>query len=416
MRTKIPNKTSDYADAVGKRPQEDVPQPSKPFKKRPVKQSEEIGAYIGIDVVPSRKETKKPKVKLEYMEEDGDIVQLDRVAPVDLKSYPLSNTFADLLGGLNPAIVEAAKVDDELPHSAPSPSKLDRSRMIEFSLPEGTKTDAEIEESCNDSYLTKSGQEWSKTSERGKSMSSCISATMANSSVMVLEAAFVALGSVMVATLIYTLAIDGLPFRKDLLTPWMTATLVDFYINIFVLAVWVIYKESSWLASIIWVILLVCLGSITTCAYITIQLFKLSAEESSDPMYHLLLRDQDKKDAYSGSAIQLISAKVIFGCLGCLMLGTLVYTIITHGSPFNKELLTPWLVATLIDFYINVAVLSVWVGYKEPSWLTRVIWIVLLICFGSIVTCGYVVRQFCLLSPYDPLYLVLLNNHHRKQI
>lgn len=239
---------------------------------------------------------------------------------------------------------------------------------------------------------------------------------MANFTVMALKTVFIALGTVMVATLLYTLAIDGLPFRKDLLTPWMTATLVDFYIIIFVLVVWLIYKQSSWLAAVIWIILLVCLGSITTCTYITIQLFKLSAEESAhDPMYHLLLRQKDKKDAFSGSSFQLISAKIIFSALGCLMLGTLVYTLFTYGSPFNKKLLTPWMVATLIDFYINVAVLSVWVGYKEPSWFNTVVWIVLLISFGSIVTCGYVVRQLFLLSPKDPLYLVLLNNRQRAE-
>uniref|UniRef100_A0A803MME1 Uncharacterized protein n=1 Tax=Chenopodium quinoa TaxID=63459 RepID=A0A803MME1_CHEQI len=141
---------------------------------------------------------------------------------------------------------------------------------------------------------------------------------MANSTFTLLKAVFIALASVMVATLIYTIAIDGLPFRKDLLFP------------------------------------------ITTCTYIVIQLFKLSAEESArDPMYHLLLRQQDKKDAFSGSTLHLIAAKVIFSALGFLMLGTLVYTLITNGSPFKKELLIPWMVATLIDFYINVAVLSV---------------------------------------------------------
>ncbi|XP_010681443.1 uncharacterized protein LOC104896390 [Beta vulgaris subsp. vulgaris] len=239
---------------------------------------------------------------------------------------------------------------------------------------------------------------------------------MANSTVMVLKSVFIVLGSVMVVTLLYTLAIDGLPFRKDLLTPWMNATLLDFYINILVLAVWVIYKESSWLAAVLWVILLVCFGSITTCAYVTIQLFKLTTEESAnDPMYHLLLRHQDTKKAASGSSFQQISATIVFSVLGCLMLGTLLYTLLTYGSPFNKEIFIPWMVATLIDFYINVTVLSVWVGYKEPNWFVTFTWIVLLICFGSIVTCGYVVRQLLLLSPHDPLYLVLLNNRQRAE-
>ncbi|CAO2826240.1 unnamed protein product [Amaranthus hypochondriacus] len=234
-------------------------------------------------------------------------------------------------------------------------------------------------------------------------------------SLAALKITFMALGTLMVATLIYTLSIDGLPFRKDLLTPWMKTTLLDFYINVTVLAVWVIYKESSWLAAVLWVILLVCLGSITTCTYIAVQLFKFSAEESThDPMHHLLLHRQDKKDA-SRSFCQLVTAKVFFIALGFLMLGTLLYTIIVYGSPFNKELLTPWMVATLIDFYINVSALSVWVSYKESSWFTAVIWIVLLICFGSIATCAYVASQFFSLSPHDPMYLVLLNKRQRAE-
>lgn len=220
----------------------------------------------------------------------------------------------------------------------------------------------------------------------------------------------------MVATLIYTIAIDGLPFRKDLLTPWMAATLVDYYINVFVLAVWVVYKEPSWLAAILLVILLVCLGSVTTCIYITVRLFMLSAEESShDPMYHLLLRHQKENDVAKESSFQLTAARVIFSVLGCLMLGVLVYTIVNYGSPFHKELLTPWLTATLIDFYINVAALSVWIGYKESTWFTAFVWIVLLVCLGSSATCAYIVWHLLLLSPHDPLYLVLLKTGHRAE-
>ncbi|MBC7913810.1 MAG: DUF1475 family protein [Pyrinomonadaceae bacterium] len=61
--------------------------------------------------------------------------------------------------------------------------------------------------------------------------------------------------------------------------PWMTATLWDFYANVAVLYLWVCYKEAGILAKIIWLILLVCLGSIATCAYVLIQLFKLKPHE-----------------------------------------------------------------------------------------------------------------------------------------
>ncbi|MFD0942048.1 DUF1475 family protein [Pedobacter boryungensis] len=57
--------------------------------------------------------------------------------------------------------------------------------------------------------------------------------------------------------------------------PWMRATLWDFYVNIFIITLWMFYKEKSIFLKIVWVILFVCLGSIATCAYVLIKLFKL---------------------------------------------------------------------------------------------------------------------------------------------
>ncbi|WP_372820680.1 DUF1475 family protein [Pedobacter sp.] len=61
--------------------------------------------------------------------------------------------------------------------------------------------------------------------------------------------------------------------------PWMRATLWDFYANIFIIALWMFYKEKSVLLKIVWVILFVCLGSIATCSYVLIKLFKLKPGE-----------------------------------------------------------------------------------------------------------------------------------------
>ncbi|XP_076901503.1 uncharacterized protein LOC143555922 isoform X2 [Bidens hawaiensis] len=217
-----------------------------------------------------------------------------------------------------------------------------------------------------------------------------------------------ALGGLMVAVLVYTLATDGLPFRMDLLTRWMAALLIDFYINIAVIAAWVVYKESTWIMAAVWVVLLICLGSVTTCGYIVLQFFKLTPEESSkDPLYFVLVRHQKRK------GVSVITARVIFAVLGCLMLGTLLYTLIVDGSPFRSELYTPWVVATLIDFYINVVAISVWVAYKESSWINAFLWILFLICFGSITTCAYIVRQLFYLSSDQPIYLILFRNNHR---
>ncbi|XP_043809418.1 uncharacterized protein LOC110606891 isoform X6 [Manihot esculenta] len=163
-----------------------------------------------------------------------------------------------------------------------------------------------------------------------------------------LRTIFFVLGSIMVATLIYTISIDGLPFRRDLLTPWMAATLVDFYINVVPLAAWIYYKESNSISAIIWIILLVCLGSIATCAYIFIQFLNLSPEESlKDPIYHVLLRHEERDGVEKRSKHPpVVVARIAFSSLGCLMLGTLIYTSVTDGSPFRKEVFTPFGLST----------------------------------------------------------------------
>jgi hypothetical protein len=61
--------------------------------------------------------------------------------------------------------------------------------------------------------------------------------------------------------------------------PWMQATLWDFYANIFVLLVWVYYKESSIVLKVLWTVLFVTLGSIAVTGYVLIQLFQLKPGE-----------------------------------------------------------------------------------------------------------------------------------------
>lgn len=57
--------------------------------------------------------------------------------------------------------------------------------------------------------------------------------------------------------------------------PWMRATLWDFYANIFAIYLWILYKERTIGIKIMWLVFLICLGSIATCIYVLIQLFKL---------------------------------------------------------------------------------------------------------------------------------------------
>jgi len=67
--------------------------------------------------------------------------------------------------------------------------------------------------------------------------------------------------------------------------PWMRATLWDFYANVFVIFVWVCYKEKSYLLKAVWLILLVTLGSIASCAFVLIQLFRLKPNEGLKELF-----------------------------------------------------------------------------------------------------------------------------------
>src|SRR5476649_2688880 len=61
--------------------------------------------------------------------------------------------------------------------------------------------------------------------------------------------------------------------------PWMRATLWDFYTNVVVIYLWLCYKEKTIIAKLLWLILLVTLGSIASCSYVLIQLFRLKPGE-----------------------------------------------------------------------------------------------------------------------------------------
>jgi len=67
--------------------------------------------------------------------------------------------------------------------------------------------------------------------------------------------------------------------------PWMRATLWDFYANVIVIFFWLCYKEKSIILKLIWLVMLVALGSIASCAYVLIQLFTLKPGEGLKELF-----------------------------------------------------------------------------------------------------------------------------------
>lgn len=62
--------------------------------------------------------------------------------------------------------------------------------------------------------------------------------------------------------------------------PWMRATLWDFYANILIIYIWILYKEKNTGVKMLWAALLFCLGSIASIGYVLIQLFKANTNDS----------------------------------------------------------------------------------------------------------------------------------------
>ncbi|KAL7602791.1 uncharacterized protein LOC111884932 isoform X1 [Lactuca sativa] len=230
--------------------------------------------------------------------------------------------------------------------------------------------------------------------------------------VVAMKTLFSILACVMFATLLWATAMDGLASCIDLRDKWLVAALVNFYINFAFIGAWIVYKESSLIKAVILISIAIIVGSVVTCGYIALQFFKLSREESSkDPLYFVLVRHQKKDALEHMRGPSVVTARVIISSLGFLILGTFIYTFVVYGSPIR---VSTCMIAVVIDFYFHVVALSVWVAYKESSWISAFFWILSLVCCGSIATCVYIVKQLFYLSPEQPVSLVLVNNSNRN--
>jgi hypothetical protein len=61
--------------------------------------------------------------------------------------------------------------------------------------------------------------------------------------------------------------------------------------------------------------------------------------------------------------------------------------------------INPWFVATIFDAYFGFLWFWLWVAYKEPSWVDKVLWLVLILALGNIAMAGYVLLQLARLPP-----------------
>jgi len=66
-----------------------------------------------------------------------------------------------------------------------------------------------------------------------------------------------------------------------------------------------------------------------------------------------------------------------------------------------------WFKATLMDAYFGFLTFYVWVAYKERSNRARILWFILIMCFGNIAMAIYVLIQLFRMTPDEPMETLL---------
>lgn len=110
----------------------------------------------------------------------------------------------------------------------------------------------------------------------------------------------------------------------------------------------------------------------------------------------------DGRGSTRWSASGLLYSRIAAGALSLTFAGILWATIEKDGSPFRSSLLTPWMVTTLIDFYLSYLVLLLWVFTRETP-LKAIAWSLYLCCLGSVAVWSYVLYVLLTLRAGDPL-------------
>jgi len=82
----------------------------------------------------------------------------------------------------------------------------------------------------------------------------------------------------------------------------------------------------------------------------------------------------------------MIGLKIIFSFIFVFMIysttiASLELNLFKHLPTLLKD---PWAVMTLYDAYFAFFFFYIWVFYKEENWISRIIWFLLIACFGTI--------------------------------
>ena len=105
--------------------------------------------------------------------------------------------------------------------------------------------------------------------------------------------------------------------------------------------------------------------------------------------------------------------KLLFSAVFIWMCYIVISTSLTHNlfEEWNYLGSIAWMRATLWDFYANVLVIYVWICYKERTWFSKIIWLVLLCILGSPASCIYILINLFKLKQGEGLRELFIKQH-----
>jgi hypothetical protein len=93
--------------------------------------------------------------------------------------------------------------------------------------------------------------------------------------------------------------------------------------------------------------------------------------------------------------------KLLFAAIFLWMTILTIHTslAVSLWSAWDSFAANPWAVATLYDACFGFITFWIWVAYKENTWWSRLLWLVLILGLGNIAMSLYVLIQLFRLKP-----------------
>jgi hypothetical protein len=86
---------------------------------------------------------------------------------------------------------------------------------------------------------------------------------------------------------------------------------------------------------------------------------------------------------------------IVFLTLGVLwMTAVIAYGFVAGDILGETKILLkyPWFQISMVDLYTGLSLFSGWVIFRERSWWTSAIWIILFVLLGNLATCAYALK------------------------